>query len=168
MLAISVIAFIIIVVADYFRPIPPEVRMQALRHQVSELRAAADSCRSALEDEEARLRDSDARFDSLKSQIEYYEGLVPRGVPADSYDVYIEIFNDYNEGIPEREAAGERLEVNWEACRAITERHNQIADSAHALATELGLMRDSVLREPVAPESPDSAHSANEGSIPQP
>ncbi len=168
MLAISVIAFIIIVVVDYFRPIPPEVRMQALRHQVSELRAAADSCRSALDDEEGQLRASDARFDSLKSLIEYYEGLNPRGVPADSYEVYLEIFTIYNEGIPEREAAGDTLEVHWEACRAITERHNQIADSALALATELGLMSDSLLREPVAPEDPDSAESAAEGPSPEP
>ncbi|MGD2217083.1 MAG: hypothetical protein PVJ64_10010, partial [Gemmatimonadales bacterium] len=106
-LAVAVTALAIMAVIDYFRPIPPEVQLRALRTQLSAAHSAADSCRTALDEEAARLRASDARFDSLKSMIDYYEGLDPRGVPADSYEIYISIFNDYNAAIPEREAAGD-------------------------------------------------------------
>jgi hypothetical protein len=142
MLTISVIIFLAIVAIDYLTPVPPQQRLRVLRQELAGLRTAADSCRSALEREEARLQASDARFDSLRNLIDYYEGLDPRGVPADSYEVYLDAFNTYNESIPERAAAGDTLRAHWEICRAMTSRHNAIADSARALAEELGLMRD--------------------------
>ncbi len=148
MLAIAATALVIMAVVDYLRPIPPEVQLRALRSQLTLQRAAADSCRAALEEEEARLRASDARFDSLKAMIDYYEGLDPRGVPADSYDIYIAIFNDYNNAIPAREAAGDTLRVHEQVCHAIIESHNLIADSALDLARELGVLRDTSTTEP--------------------
>jgi multidrug resistance efflux pump len=144
MLTISVFIFLAIVAIDYLTPVPPRQRLRALRQELAGLRSSADSCRSALESEEARLQASDARFDSLRNLIDYYEGLDPRGVPADSYEVYLDAFNTYNESIPERAAAGDTLKAHWEVCRGITAKHNAIADSARALAEELGLMRDSV------------------------
>ena len=140
MLAISAIAFVAIVVIDLLTPIPPSERLRALRQEMTDLRMAADSCRQALTNEEARLIASDERLDSLKALVDYYEDLDPRGVPADSYDVYIEIFNTYNEGIPTRAAAGDSLQAHWAACRLLTEQHNTIADSARALAEELELI----------------------------
>ena len=140
MLAISLIAFVAIVVIDLLTPIPPSERLRVLRQEMTDLRTAADSCRQALTSEEARLLASDERLDSLKALIDYYEGLDPRGVPADSYDVYIDIFNTYNEEIPARAAGGDTLQVHWTACRTLTEQHNAIADSARALAEELELI----------------------------
>ena len=140
MLAISVVAFVAIVVIDLLTPIPPNERLRVLRQEMTDLRMAADSCRQALDGEEARLRASDERLDSLKSLIDYYEGLDQRGVPADSYEVYIEIFNTYNEDIPARAGAGDSLRAHWAACRALTEQHNTIADSAQDLAEELDLI----------------------------
>ena len=148
MLAIAATALVIMAVIDFLRPIPPEVQLRALRSQLSEARAAADSCRAALDEEEARLRASDARFDTLKSMIDYYEGLDPRGVPADSYDIYMAVFNEYNEAIPAREAAGDTLRAHEQACHTIIESHNVIADSAMVLARELGVLRDTSTTEP--------------------
>lgn len=148
MLAIAVTALAIMAVIDYFRPIPPEVQLRALRSQLGAVRAAADSCRTALDEEESRLRASDARFDTLKSMIDYYEGLDPRGVPADSYDIYMAVFNEFNEAIPDREAAGDTLRAHEQACHALIESHNVIADSAMALARELGVLRDTSTTEP--------------------
>ena len=141
MLAISVVAFVAIVVIDLLTPIPPSERLRVLRQEMTDLRMVADSCRQALTSEEARLVESDQRLDSLKALIDHYEGLDPRGVPADSYDVYIEIFNTYNEDIPARAAAGDSLQVHWAACRQLTEQHNTIADSARDLAEGLELIR---------------------------
>jgi hypothetical protein len=140
--SISLVAFLAIMVIDYLTPVPPRQQLQAARGEMLALRAAADSCRAALDREEAALQASDTRLDSLKGLIDYYEGLDSRGVPADSYVVYIEAFNDYNEAVPLRAAAGDTLRVHWETCRALTEQHNVVADSARALAEELGLMRE--------------------------
>jgi hypothetical protein len=144
MLAFSVLAFIGIIIADFLIPPPPQEVLRQLRAEMLALRATADSCQAALDVEEAELVASDARFDSLKFRIDYYEGLDARGVPADSYEAYLRIFNDYNQGIPAREAAGDTLQAHWELCRAIVARHNTIADSARVLAEELGLVRDPI------------------------
>lgn len=148
MVAISIVALAVIVLVDFLTPVPPTERLHRLRQEMLALRASADSCRAALEREEARLRASDARLDSLRDAIEFYESLDPRGVPADSYDVYIETFRAYNEGVPGRAAAGDTHEAHWRACAEIVARHNAVADSARALAEELGLIRGASDREP--------------------
>jgi hypothetical protein len=140
--------FAAIVIIDLLTPIPPRERLRVLRQDVSALRAAADSCRSALENEEAQLLASDARLDSLKSVIDYYEGLDPRGVPADSYEIYLETFNSYNSGVPVQTAASDSLQSHWKACRVITEQHNALADSARRFAEEHDLLNNPAARQP--------------------
>jgi hypothetical protein len=149
MLGIAAAMLLIMAVFDLIRPVPPETRLRLFRDELAGLRAASDSCRSALEGEEADLAASDAWLDSLKNLIGFYEGLDPRGVPVDSYDVYLEIFNAYNRGVPGRAAAGDTLQTHWQACRDLTERHNTIADSARVIAEELGLLEDNSQRERV-------------------
>ncbi len=139
----------VIVIVDLITPVPPRERLRAMRNELVELRASADSCRTALDREETLLQASDARFDSLRNLIARYEGIDPRGVPADSYDLYLEAFNSYNEGIPAREAAGETLQAHWANCTVIIEQHNLLADSARQLAEESGLVTDSTRRVPV-------------------
>lgn len=139
---ISLVAILVMVLIDLFRPVPPETRLRALRDEMTVLRSAADSCRLALEAEEAALRASDARLDSIRTRIEFFESLDPRGVPADSYAVYIRAFNEYNAEIPARAAAGDSLSAHFDSCRQVTERHNFVADSALDLARELGLVRE--------------------------
>ena len=148
-LTISAVLLTLIVVIDLITPVPPRERLRLMRQELVERRASADSCRSVLDREESLLRTSDARFDSLRNLIARYEGLDPRGVPADSYHLYLEAFNSYNEGIPAREAAGETLQAHWASCTEIIEQHNQLADSARLLAEENGLVNDSIRRVPV-------------------
>jgi hypothetical protein len=143
MLAIAFTGLVATIVADMIIPPSPEDRLIALRGVLTELRAAADSCRSALEREEEKLQAEDQRLDSLRTLIDQYETLDPRGVPADSYDTYLTIFNAYNSGIPLRTATAETLQAHWRECRGIAEQHNLTADSARAMATELGFVRDS-------------------------
>lgn len=148
MFTISAALFAVIVVVDLLTPVPPRERLRSLRQEVAAFRAAADSCRSSLAEEEARLLADAARLDSLRGAIDYYEGLHPAGVPADSYDVYLEAFDSFNSGVPIQTAARESLQFHWKGCRSIVERHNQIADSARAIAEELGLLEGSTLRQP--------------------
>ncbi len=74
-------------------------------------------------------------------------------MPADSYELYIETFESYNEEVPRRNAAAESLETDWAACRAIVRRHNALADSLRDLAVEMGK---------IAP-IPDSVPSGSQG-----
>ena len=160
MFAISVTVLAAIIVIDLLRPVPPEVRLDQLRQQLSALRAASDSCLATLQLEESRLLASDSRFDSLRNRIEYYENLDPRGVPADSYEAYLKTFNSYNDAIPARTAAGDSLQVHWDTCRSLVEDHNQIADSALGIARELGRLREAPGRRQPVPSreaaAPDS------------
>lgn len=148
MFTISAVLFAVIVIIDLLTPIPPRERLRVLRQDVSVLRSAADSCRAALESEEAQLLAGNARLDSLKSVIDYYEALDPRGVPADSYEIYLETFNTYNSSVPGQTAAADSLQSHWKACRAITEEHNALADSARRLAEEHGLLNNTGARQP--------------------
>ena len=148
MLVIAAIGFVAIIATELLVPPSPEEQLRILRSALAQQRSAADSCGNALEREEAWLRDDDEQLDSLKTLIDHYENLDPRGVPADSYETYIEAFNTYNETIPKRTEAGETLQAHWQQCRDIAEHHNVIADSARTLATELGLMHDSDAVEP--------------------
>jgi hypothetical protein len=150
----SAIAIAAMILVDYITPVPPEDRLRVLREEMNDLRAAADSCRSVVDREEAELLASDAYLDSLRGELERYEKMDPRGVPGDSYEVYIETFNEYNAGIPARATAGDTLQVHWKACREITESHNQLADSARTLAEEAGLLRETPGRIP-APDNGD-------------
>jgi hypothetical protein len=147
MLILSAVAFVVILTADLLIPPSPRELLRGMTPRLRELRAAADSCRDALAAERSRLAASDERFDSLRQRIDFYEDLDPRGVPADSYDVYLKIFNEYNEGIPARAAAGDTLEAHWEGCRGIVEDHNALADSVRSIAEDADLLRHS-RREP--------------------
>lgn len=124
----------------------PHERLYAVRAELRALRAAADSCRSAVEDEEVRFRAYDQQLDSLRGRVDRLESLDPRGVPADSYDIYLEAFESYNRGVPGWEAAAESLEAHWRSCRRVVRRHNTVADSARALAEELDVLPEA--REP--------------------
>ncbi len=147
LLSISGIALLIILFSDLLVPPSPEDRMRVLRAELAHLRVAADSCRTALDGEEEELVARDKRLDSLRRQIEHFEALDPRGVPVDSYDIYLANFNAYNEGIPERTVEAETLQAHWRECRSMAERHNERADSARSLAIELGLVPDSTETE---------------------
>ena len=141
-LTITGLALAAMAAYDFVRPAAPEEQLQVLRQELAKQRSAADSCRVALEREESALRARDTRLDSLKERIDQYELLHPSGVPADSYQLYIEAFNEYNYGIPNRNAAAEKLQALWLTCREMALKHNATADSARKLAGELGLIRE--------------------------
>lgn len=123
-------------------PPSPRDRLEEMRASLVTLRTGADSCRAAVDDEERSFKAYDRDLDSLRTRIGGYESLDPRGVPADSFPAYIDLFQRYNRGVTLWEAASESLQAHWRACRAIAETHNAVADSARALAQELGLWAD--------------------------
>lgn len=105
----------------------------ALRDSIGALRARADSCRWDVDGRAAQLRAYNRRLDSMRSRVREMEALDRRGVPVDSYRVYLEAFNTYNESV----AAWPPLEDTVRAldgrCRELAEQHNVLADSLREL-----------------------------------
>lgn len=115
-----------------------------LRDTLHVLRSAADSCRSEIDESASRLQAFDARLDSLRSRVREYEAIDPRGVPADSYEVYLEAFDRYNESVPGWSERADTLRERWARCTDLTQTHNALADSLRQL---LLLQMEDRLRE---------------------
>lgn len=142
MLAVALLIAVATVVKLTLIPPSPQERFHTLREKLQALRASADSCRDSLEQEEARFLAYNQRLDSLRGRIDSLESLDPRGVPVDSYRIYLEAFDRYNQGVPGWETAVDSLQAHWRACRILVREHNRLADSARDLAAELDLLPD--------------------------
>lgn len=113
---------------------PPDV-IGPLRDSLQVLRLGADSCRVDLQRGEAMLHAYDERLDSMHARVREYESLDRRGVPADSYEVYLGAFDQYNDSVEGWSARTDTLRVRLVRCRTITETHNRMADSLRRLLT---------------------------------
>lgn len=116
----------------------PRREARRLQQELRTRRAAVDSCRRALSQEEAEFREYDEHVDSLRERVERYEELHPDGVPSDSFDAYMEAFGRYNDAVPRWEARAESLRVRWSECRGRAEEHNELADTLRELLDEIG------------------------------
>lgn len=104
-----------------------------LRETISALRARADSCRWDVDGRAAELRAYDDRLDSMRARVHELEALDRRGVPVDSYRIYMETFNRYNDSAAAWPPLEDSVRALNERCRAIAERHNILADSLRQL-----------------------------------
>lgn len=152
---ITIVSAVVVVVlvaaaAVVHRRLSSGARIEDLREELLRTRATADSCRNSLEREEGRFRAFEERVDSLRGRVEGFEEVHPetggRGVPADSYETYMEAYQRYNRTIPAWEERADTLEARWERCRELVRRHNVLADSLRALLLEHGLVGDTVRR----------------------
>lgn len=125
-----VIGSIVLEVRRGSEPRDPGVR---LRNDLIRARRSADSCTTALSEEEERFRAYNARVDSLRDAVRGYEALHPAGVPADSYPSYLAAFDSYNVAVGGWQARADSLQATWAACTELVERHNALADSARRL-----------------------------------
>lgn len=100
-----------------------------LREELRVLRAAADSCATSLEADRMRFDSYDERIDSLRDRVRDLEAIDERGVPADSYQVYLSAFDRYNDSIAGWTRRADTVRARWDRCRMTTEEHNALADS---------------------------------------
>lgn len=111
---------------------------EQLRDELRVARVAVDSCRLEVARGEMAFRDHHDRVDSLRERVRGYEALDQRGVPADSYAVYMEVFERYNRSVQAWTQRADTLEAEWEACREIVRAHNVLADSVRTRLAEKG------------------------------
>ena len=133
------------------RPPTPRQLFFRLRPELQLARQAADGCRVALRAEEDRFRALRLRTESVKSRIGFLEGLDRRGVPADSYRIYLEAIDSFNAAVPGWSAATDSIAAHRSACEDLVRSHNELADSARRLATRANLI-DTSLEDPAAPD----------------
>lgn len=122
--------------------IQPRRQARAVREDLRTARMAVDSCRMTLSRQEADFRAYDDRVDSLRERVRQLEELHPDGVPADSFEVYMEVFGRYNEAVPRWQARADSLQSGWERCRRLADEHNAMADSLRNLLVEIGELPD--------------------------
>lgn len=104
-----------------------------LRDSIAVLRARADSCRSDVDGRAAQLRAYDRRLDSMRARVRELESLPRRGVPIDSYSVYMATFNAYNDSAAAWPPLEDTVRVLDARCRTLAEHHNTLADSLRQL-----------------------------------
>lgn len=111
---------------------PPDPRL-VLRDTIAVLRVRVDSCRSEVETMAAQMRGDFRMLDSMRARVRELEALDRRGVPIDSFDIYMQAFDAYNDSAglwPERE---DSVRARDARCRDIALRHNVLADSLRTL-----------------------------------
>jgi hypothetical protein len=107
-----------------------------LRDSLGVLRAAADSCTVQLVEQQAGLLDYSARLDSVRGRVRELESRDPRGVPVDSYQVYMGLFDAYNDSAAGWSDRVDTLHAVRDRCRDVTEAHNAVADSLRRLLAD--------------------------------
>lgn len=131
-----IVAAIVVVVVLAFRGVRAVLQSDphaALRDSIGSLRARADSCRWQVDDRAAQLRAYDHRLDSMRARVRQMETLDRRGVPIDSYRVYMETFNRYNDSAAAWPPLEDTVRALDARCRTIAEQHNILADSLRNL-----------------------------------
>lgn len=115
-------------------------RITALREELYRARVASDRCRSSLQTSEASLLALGQTIDSLRTRVEEYESMDGRGVPAERYDEYLGVFDQYNDSVAVWEGRERRLRSAETSCRATIEQHNELSDSLQTVLAEAGIL----------------------------
>lgn len=103
---------------------PIQEKAENLRSEIDALQERVDECLARRGALEARFRQAVDRTEALGERVRELESLDPDGVPAERYAEYLELFDEYNESIPEWERLGEALREEGERCRRLADAHN--------------------------------------------
>ncbi len=132
----------VVVVAAWSRVIDRQQTLEEigrLRDDLYRARVASDRCRGGLRTSESALRELGVSIDSMRARVDSFEALDRRGVPADRYPDYLELFDSYNDSVGVWEGRERRLRAAEEACRETIEGHNAISDSLQRVLAEAGI-----------------------------
>jgi hypothetical protein len=127
----------------------PRVRADAVREEVRLAQAEAERCMEHLAASNLRFQSQRRQTQAFQSRIDALEALDDRGVPADSYDVYLETVERFNASIEGWELRGEALVTTQQRCRALVEDRNVLADSLRRILVEMGYLPE----EEAAPDA---------------
>ena len=120
-------------------------RVDDVRERLRELRFAVNSCVAAMSFDEQAVQLRLADTDSLRGRIDALEALHPRGVPRDSFPVYMELVDRFNRTVASWDTLGAQARSRREECTVLVDRHNLLSDSLRVILETEGLLPDSTL-----------------------
>jgi hypothetical protein len=154
------------------RPPTPSEELEPLRQELALFRASVDTCTSEYQELEASFTAYERQVDSLRQLIREFESLDPEGVPGDRYAEYLEVFDAYNNAVPDWDGHTRALEAQRSRCESLTVQHNSLADSARSRLIELGRWPEDTLPTPFGVDDasplPDPSLPVGESAEPPP
>jgi hypothetical protein len=138
----------------------PRARAEAYHREVRERFSEFEQCLEELGRLEVYFEAQTDLTGRLRRELDGFEALHPRGVPAPVYPEYLETLWRFNASLPAWEVRGESLRRGSQRCRALAQAHNGRADSLRFLMEAAGLgppivgVVDSEWEEPSAPPQP--------------
>jgi hypothetical protein len=134
----------------------PRGQMELAREQVRDAQGQVERCLEGLGVAEEAFVSQRTETEALRARIRRLEGMDLRGVPADSYTVYLETVDRFNASVERWGDRGDDLEGQWEACRELIEDRNARADTFRVRLQAMGLL-------PVSPLDLLDAETGSEG-----
>ena len=114
-----------------------QAEITSVRDGLYRARVAADRCQRSVVSGESELRAFDGRITDMRSRVDSFEAMDPRGVPEGEYDAYMVEFNAYNDSVAAWEDRERRLRTQDTACREVIVEHNALSDSLKAILATL-------------------------------
>lgn len=143
-IALGVVAAIVTAAILYFggqRIIQQEMlrkEIDRLRDELYRARVAADRCQRSVRSGEGELQDFEVRIAEMRTRVDSFEALDPRGVPEAEYDAYMEVFEAYNDSVAAWEGRERILRTQDASCRTVIGDHNALRDSLVSIVEGLG------------------------------
>jgi len=122
----------------------PRARAEAYHREVRAQFLEVEQCMEELHRLEAYFEAQTNLTGRLRRELEGFEALDPRGVPAPVYGEYLETLGSYNASLPAWQARGESLRRGSDRCRELARAHNGRADSLRSLMEAAGLGSPSI------------------------
>jgi DNA-directed RNA polymerase specialized sigma54-like protein len=134
---LAVVGATLFIVDGRAGPDPRAEMAEELRDEIRELQDRVDDCLDRRVGLEARFHEAMDRTEELRRRVEELESLDPEGVPAERYREYLEVFDEYNDSLPEWEQLGEALREQGLRCRRLAEAHNDRLERLRDLLLEM-------------------------------
>lgn len=116
-----------------------KAEINRLRDDLHRARISSDRCQGSLQTSEASLLDLGVTIDSLRNLVDSFETMNGRGVPAERYPAYLEVFDSYNDSVASWENREQRLRIAETSCRETIRGHNVLTDSLQGVLSEAGI-----------------------------
>jgi hypothetical protein len=108
-----------------------------LRDGLYRARITADRCQRSLASVENELQVFDARLDSMRARVDSFEALDVRGVAQEQYQMYLGIFEAYNDSVDAWGVHERQLRAADVSCRNVILDHNSLRDSLQQVLADL-------------------------------
>lgn len=118
----------------------PRGQMELAREQVRDAQAGVDRCLEGLGMAEEAFVSQRTETEALRAQIRRLEAMDARGVPADSYVVYLETVDRFNASIERWGSRGDEVGGQYDTCRALIEDRNAKSDTFRVRLQTMGLL----------------------------